>query len=167
MMNKLKILVLNGPNLNLIGIREVKYYGKIKLSRIKQKLLTHGEKLEHDLKAKIVIDWRDSVNSEGKLIEAIHECVTPSGTKLIDGIIINPAALTHTSVALRDSLSAVSELGIPAIEVHLSNTLARESFRHRSLTAPVCIGQIMGFLDKSYILALDALVDWLLQKHEG
>ena len=139
----MKILVLNGPNLNLLGTREPEIYGNETLADI-----------EAEMKAvcpETVIEFRQS-NSEAELITWIGET---RGT--FDGIIINPAALTHTSLGLADALKAVAD-AVPAVEVHLSNTHAREEIRHKSLTASACIGQLMGFQGFGYTLALRALV---------
>ncbi len=146
---KLGILVLHGPNLNLLGTREVAVYGHTRLEEINRALEARAE--AHGVRMEIV-----QSNHEGELIDAIHRA-----RDWAHGIIINPAAYTHTSVALRDALAAV---GLPAVEVHLSNVHAREPFRHRSLTAPVVWGQIVGFGPLGYLLALDALVD-RLTKH--
>jgi len=139
----MKILVLNGPNLNLLGTREPEIYGTETLADIEAGMNTiHPE---------VKIEFRQS-NAEAELITWIGET---RGT--FDGIIINPAALTHTSLGLYDALKAVSDL-VPAVEVHLSNTHQREEIRHKSLTAAACIGQIMGFQGFGYTLALRALV---------
>lgn len=142
----MKILVLNGPNLNLLGTREPEIYGRETLAEI-EAMLKH-EFPETD------IEFRQS-NSEAELITWIGET---RGT--FDGIIINPAALTHTSLGLCDALKAVSDV-VPAVEVHLSNTHTREEIRHKSLTASACIGQIMGFKGFGYALALQALLNRL------
>ena len=142
----MKILVLNGPNLNLLGTREPEIYGTETLSDIEAELNT----VHPDVK----IEFRQS-NAEAELITWIGET---RGT--LDGIIINPAALTHTSLGLYDALKAVSDV-VPAVEVHLSNTHQREEIRHKSLTASACIGQIMGFQGFGYTLALRALVNKL------
>ncbi|HEY5621927.1 MAG TPA: type II 3-dehydroquinate dehydratase [Pontiella sp.] len=142
----MKILVLNGPNLNLLGTREPDIYGYETLADI-----------EAEMKAvytDISIDFRQS-NSEAELITWIGET-----RSLYDGIIINPAALTHTSLGLCDALKAVADV-VPAVEVHLSNTHAREEIRHKSITASACIGQIMGFQGFGYTLALRALIHHL------
>ena len=142
----MKILVLNGPNLNLLGTREPEIYGTETLADIEAKMNTvHPE---------VNIEFRQS-NAEAELITWIGET---RGT--FDGIIINPAALTHTSLGLYDALKAVSDV-VPAVEVHLSNTHQREEIRHKSLTAPACVGQIMGFQGFGYTLALRALVQKL------
>lgn len=138
----MKFLVLHGPNLNMLGKREPQVYGTRTLDDINSSL----EKLADELGCMLSIYQS---NSEGELIDAIQESVAD-----YDGILINPAAYTHTSVAIRDALSAV---GLPCVEVHLSNIHRRESFRHSSLTAPIAIGQICGFGSDSYLLGLRAL----------
>lgn len=144
----MKILVLNGPNLNLLGTREPEIYGYETLADI--------EKEMGGVFPEVEIDFKQS-NSEAELITWIGET---RGS--YDGIIINPAALTHTSLGLCDALKAVSD-AVPAIEVHLSNTHKREEIRHTSLTAPACIGQLMGFRGLGYTLALRAMVQHLKQ----
>jgi len=143
---KLKVLVLHGPNLNLLGRREPEIYGNMTLSDIDAALNEQAAK--HDIILRIV-----QSNHEGVLIDAIHAAIDWAG-----GILINAGAFTHTSIALRDALAGVN---LPAVEVHLSNICAREAFRHRSLIAPVCVGQISGFGWRSYLLGLTALVDVL------
>ena len=145
-MKTLKFLVLNGPNLNLLGTREPEIYGSETLDSIKAAMTACAEK-----DGGVELDFRQS-NSESDLITWIGET---RGT--FDGIIINPAAFTHTSLGVADAIKAVAH-EIPAVEIHLSNTHAREEIRHKSLTAPGCIGQIMGFKGYGYILALDALI---------
>ena len=142
---KKKILVLHGPNLNMLGKREKKIYGKISLEKINSDLKSLAEELRVELKFK-------QSNIEGELVNFIHEA-SRNGTS---GILINPAAYTHTSVAIRDALLATK---LPAVEVHISNIYQREEFRHMSLTAPACIGQITGFGKMSYLLGLMALVN--------
>lgn len=139
----MKILVLNGPNLNLLGTREPDIYGYETLADIEADMASVFPEVE--------LDFRQS-NSEAELITWIGE-----SRGKFDGIIINPAALTHTSLGLCDALKAVAD-AVPAVEVHLSNTHTREEIRHKSLTAPACIGQIMGFQGFGYTLALRALV---------
>ncbi len=143
----MKILVLNGPNLNLLGTREPEIYGFETLADIETEMSTCAKQLGDGIE----IEFRQS-NSEAELITWIGET---RGT--FDGIIINPAALTHTSLGLADALKAVADV-VPAVEVHLSNTHAREEIRHKSLTASACIGQLMGFQGFGYTLALRALV---------
>lgn len=139
-----KILVIHGPNLNLLGSREPGVYGKTTLIQINGMLKTLAAKL----KVKLTIKQS---NIEGEIVNFIQ------GVKnKFDGIIINPAAYTHTSVAIRDAIAAS---GIPVVEVHLSNIYSREEFRHKSLISPVAKGTIMGFGAKSYSLGLAAVVD--------
>lgn len=146
----MKILVLNGPNLNLLGTREPEIYGRETLADIEVQMNACADQLGGGIE----IEFRQS-NAEAELITWIGET-----RGMFDGIIINPAALTHTSLGLCDALKAVAD-EVPAIEVHLSNTHTREEIRHRSLTAPACIGQVMGFQGFGYTLALRALVNQL------
>ena len=142
----MRILVLNGPNINMLGTREPEKYGNETLGDIEAFLIEEANKLSVD------IDFAQS-NIEGELVDKIQHA-----KGLYDGIIMNPAAYTHTSVAIRDALLAVS---IPTVEVHISNIHTREDFRKISYTAPACIGQITGFGKNSYKLGLIALVDYL------
>lgn len=137
-----KILVINGPNINMLGTREPGIYGNITLSDIEKELALLAKEL------KVEVEFFQS-NHEGNIVEKIQKSFGK-----VAGIIINPAAYTHTSVAIRDALSAVS---IPSIEVHISNVYAREEFRHNSFTAGVCIGQIAGFGVDGYLFALRKL----------
>jgi len=140
----MKILFLNGPNLNLLGQREPAVYGRTTLAEIEARVRKRAAEVGAE------IDFRQT-NFEGELINWIQ------GAKgACEVIVLNAAAYTHTSVALRDAISAV---GVPTIEIHLSNTHAREEFRHKSLIAPVCRGQIAGFGAMSYVLAVDAAVN--------
>lgn len=139
----MRILVLNGPNLNLLGKREPQVYGNATLADIEKAVRDKAGTLGAG------VDFRQT-NHEGELVTWIQEAVG-----IFQAIILNAAAYTHTSVALRDAIAAV---GIPTIEVHLSNVHARETFRHLSMIAPVCRGQITGFGVNSYILAIDAAV---------
>jgi len=141
-----RVLVLNGPNLNLLGTREPDVYGATTLDDIELALAD----LAKDLGASI--ECRQS-NQEGQLIDWLHDA-----RDSFDGVVINPGGLTHTSVSLRDGIAAA---GLPTVEVHISNTQARESFRHQSVTAAVCIGSVMGFGKNSYALGLRALIDYL------
>jgi len=140
----MNILFLNGPNLNLLGQREPEVYGRTTLADIEAKVRDRAKKLGAE------IDFRQT-NLEGELVSWIQEAKGH-----FDVIVINAAAYTHTSVALRDAIAAV---GLPTIEIHLSNVHAREEFRHKSLIAPVCRGQIVGFGVNSYVLAVEASVN--------
>ena len=140
----MKILFLNGPNLNLLGQREPEVYGRTTLADIQAEVQKRAVQL------KVKVDFRQS-NLEGELVNWIQQAKSH-----FDVIVINAAAYTHTSVALRDAIAAV---GVPTIEIHLSNIHAREKFRHKSLIAPVCCGQISGFGPKSYVLALEASIN--------
>ncbi|WP_414581318.1 type II 3-dehydroquinate dehydratase [Scytonema sp. PCC 10023] len=141
-----RVLVLHGPNLNLLGLREPGIYGSLTLAEINRALEEEGKKLQ----AKV---FPLQSNHEGVLVDAIHEALGQH-----QGILINPGAYTHTSVALRDAIAAVN---LPTVEVHLSNIHRREEFRHHSYIAPVAIGQISGFGAQSYLLGLQALVHHL------
>lgn len=136
-----KILVLNGPNLNLLGTREKDVYGDKTLEEINQIVADEAEKLG------VNVDFFQS-NHEGEIIDKIHEA-----RQSYSIIIINPGAYTHYSLAIRDAIKAAN---VPAIEVHMSNIHSREEFRSKSVTAPVCIGQISGFGYKGYLIALNA-----------
>ena len=140
----MKILVLHGPNLNLLGTREPEVYGSMSLGDINSKLIALGKELNTEVKCL-------QSNHEGVLIDALHEARTWA-----DGVVFNPGGYTHTSVALRDAISAIQ---IPVIEVHLSNVYAREEFRSKSLLSAVCKGKISGLGWKSYALALRALAE--------
>jgi 3-dehydroquinate dehydratase-2 len=139
----MKILFLNGPNLNLLGQREPEIYGRASLADIEAKVRERAKQLGAE------IDFRQS-NLEGELVGWIQQA-----REKFDAIVINAAAYAHTSIALRDAIAAV---GVPTIEIHLSNVYAREEFRHKSLIAPVCFGQIIGFNLQSYILAVEAAI---------
>lgn len=140
----MRVLFLNGPNLNLLGHREPDVYGKTTLADIEARVRGRADTLG------ATIDFRQS-NHEGELVQWIQEA-----KGIVDVIVINAAAYTHTSVAIRDAISAV---GIPTIEIHLSNIHAREEFRHRSKIAAVCKGVIAGFGAQSYVLGLEAAVN--------
>jgi 3-dehydroquinate dehydratase-2 len=140
----MKVLFLNGPNLNLLGEREPGVYGRQTLGDIEAMVRARAKTLG------VEIEFRQS-NSEGELIAWIQEARGKA-----DAIVVNAAAYTHTSVGLRDAIAGV---GVPAVEVHISNVHAREEFRHKSFLAPVCVGQITGFGGYSYVLALEASVN--------
>jgi 3-dehydroquinate dehydratase-2 len=141
-----RIQIIHGPNLNLLGTREPEVYGLLTLKDIDQRLRALGA--QRDLELEIL-----QSNHEGAIVDAIQ-----AARGWAHGILINPAAFTHYSLAIRDAIAAVD---LPAVEVHLSNVHAREAFRHQSVIAPVCIGQIAGFGWRSYLLGLSALVDHL------
>ncbi len=137
------ILLLNGPNLNLLGSREPEVYGSDTLDDIVAGLREYATGMDVRL-----IDFQSNI--EGELVDRLHEARGE-----VDGVVFNPGAFTHYSVALRDAVSATE---LPCVETHLSNTLAREEFRHTSMIAPVCIGIVAGFGPASYRIALDALL---------
>lgn len=142
----MKLLILHGPNLNLLGTREPEVYGSMTLDDINSKLIELGRELGAEVTCL-------QSNHEGALIDALHEARTWA-----DGVVFNPGGYTHTSVALRDAVSAIQ---IPVVEVHLSNVYAREEFRHTSMLSAVCKGKVTGFGWRSYALGLRALVDLL------
>lgn len=141
-----KVLLINGPNLNLLGVREPEVYGSETLQDIVNEVRTFASDRGVELS-----DFQS--NSEGDLVTAIHEARTT-----VDGIIMNPGAYTHYSIAIRDAISGV---GLPVIETHLSNVHAREPFRRESVIAPVCVGVVAGFGRNSYFVALDGLLRYL------
>jgi len=142
----MKIQVIQGPNLNMLGVREQNIYGPMKLEDIHSQMKAYAEQ------SKIEVDFFQS-NLEGEIVDKIQECLGDA-----QGIIINPAAYTHTSIAIRDAIKAVA---IPTIETHISNVYAREEFRQKSLIAPVCAGQITGFGPFSYHMAMVGMVQIL------
>jgi 3-dehydroquinate dehydratase-2 len=146
-----KILVIHGPNLNLLGKREVSIYGLVTIKEINDSLKKEARR-QH-IQLSIV-----QSNHEGKLVDLIGKA-----NGRFDGILINPAAYTHTSIAIRDALMACD---LPAVEVHLSNIYRREEFRQHSLTAPACIGQVAGFGKQSYLLGLEGLLKFLSKKSD-
>lgn len=141
------ILVVHGPNLNLLGTREPEIYGHVTLAQIDDELRREGE-----LRGLRVECFQS--NHEGAIVDKLHQCRGQVG-----GVIINAGGLTHTSVSLRDAIAAIT---VPTVEVHLSNLYAREDFRHRSMMAPVCLGQIAGLGAIGYRLALEALAEVIL-----
>ena len=142
----MKVVVIQGPNLNMLGLREQNIYGPMKLEDI------HAQMEGYAKQSNTEVEFFQS-NLEGEIVDKIQECIGDA-----DGIIINPAAYSHTSIAIRDALRAVQ---IPTVEVHISNIYAREEFRHKSLIAPVCAGQISGFGPFSYHLAMVAMTQIL------
>lgn len=141
----MKILVINGPNLNLLGKRQPEIYGKDTLADI-------AERVDTVFGSQAQITWWQS-NHEGEIIDRLHDA--GYGKEKMDGIVLNAGAYTHTSLALADAIAAIP---LPVVEVHLSNIFSREEIRHRSLIAPVCCGSISGFGWHSYLLAVEALL---------
>ncbi len=139
----MKVVVIQGPNLNMLGMREQNIYGPMKLDDIHAQMKGFGEQ------SGVEVEFFQS-NLEGEIVDRLQECLGEA-----DGIIINPAAYTHTSIAIRDAIAAIQ---IPTVEVHLSNIHQREEFRHTSLTAPVCAGQIVGFGPFGYHLAMVSVI---------
>ena len=142
----MKILVINGVNMNMLGLRETEKYGTMTLKDLEKELYAFSFELGIDIET-------FASNFEGEIVEKIH-----SSKDNFDGIVINAGAYTHTSVAIRDAITSVD---LPAVEVHMTNIYKREEFRHHSYIAPVCIGQISGFGINSYKLGLEAVVDYL------
>ena len=140
----MKILILHGPNLNLLGTREPEVYGSTKLHELNESLIALGKEFNAEVTCL-------QSNHEGALIDALHEARTQA-----NGVVFNPGGYTHTSVALRDAISAIQ---IPVIEVHISNVHAREELRHKSMISAVCKGTVTGFGLKSYELGLRGLID--------
>lgn len=142
----MKILLINGANLNMLGVREPEKYGKTTLEDIENSLIEKGKSLGVEVDV-----WQD--NHEGNIVDKIQ------GVKgVYDGLLINAGGYTHTSVVIRDAIAAS---GIPTVEIHMTNIHAREEFRHTSLISGVCIAQVVGFKELSYVLALEGLVDYL------
>ena len=146
----MNILVLNGPNLNLLGLREPSIYGSTTLADLRKRVEERA--LQHSCTVQFV-----QSNHEGGLVDVIHQAMVDK----VDGILFNPAAYTHTSIAIRDALLAVS---IPTVEVHLSNVYRRETFRHTSTISDVVVGTISGFGIDGYLLGLEALVNYIMNK---
>lgn len=142
----MKILIINGVNMNMLGLRETEKYGTMTLKDLEKELYAFSFEIGIDIET-------FQSNFEGEIVEKIHQTKNN-----FDGIVINAGAYTHTSVAIRDAISAVN---IPTVEVHMTNIYKREEFRHHSYIAPVCIGQISGFGINSYKLGLKAVVDYL------
>lgn len=143
----MKILVINGPNLNLLGTREPEIYGNTTLLDIEKEITEYSRTFQN-----VDVEFFQS-NHEGEIVDKIQ-----NAKEMYDGLIINPAAYTHTSVAIADAIKAVD---IPAVEIHLSNIQSREDFRKKSITAPYCIGQIAGFGKNGYLAGLFCLVKYL------
>ena len=146
----MKILVINGVNMNMLGIREPEKYGTMTLKDLEKDLYAYSFELGIDMET-------FQSNHEGEIAEKIQSAYNNA-----DGIVINPGAYTHTSVAIRDAVAAVA---IPTVEVHMTNIHAREDFRHNSMIAPVCLAQISGFGTESYKLAIKGLVQFLSSRN--
>jgi len=146
----MKVVVIQGPNLNMLGVRDQNIYGPMKLDDIHAQMQAFAEQNG------VEIEFFQS-NLEGEIVDRLQECLGDA-----DGIVINPAAYTHTSIAIRDAISAIQ---IPTVEVHLSNIHQREEFRHTSLTAPVCAGQIVGFGPFGYHLAMLSVIQIMNEVH--
>lgn len=147
----MKILVINGVNMNMLGLRETEKYGTMTLKDLEKDLYAFSFEIGIDIET-------FQSNFEGEIVEKIH-----NAKDNFDGIVINAGAYTHTSIAIRDAISAIN---VPAVEVHMTNIYKREEFRHHSYLAPVCIGQISGFGINSYKLGLKAVVDYLSDNNE-
>ncbi|MCL4516354.1 MAG: type II 3-dehydroquinate dehydratase [Firmicutes bacterium] len=150
--NIVRVLVIHGPNMNMLGRREPEIYGRTGLEEINSRLAEAAERLGATIKT-------FQSNIEGEIVTAIQQAADWA-----DALVINPAAFTHYSIAIRDAIAAVS---LPAVEVHLSNIAAREEFRHVSVIAPACVGQIAGFGPMSYILGLEAVVSHVQTSDAG
>lgn len=146
----MKILVINGVNMNMLGVRETEKYGSMTLKDLEKDLYAYSFEIGVDIETY-------QSNFEGEIVEKIH-----SAKNKFDAIVINAGAYTHTSIAIRDAIASVN---IPAVEVHMTNIYKREEFRHHSYLAGVCIGQISGFGINSYKLGLKAINDYISQKH--
>ena len=144
----MKILLINGANLNLVGTREPEKYGNISLADIENSVISRGKELGAEVDV-----WQS--NHEGEIVDKLQ-----SSKGIYDGILINAGGYTHTSVVIRDAIAAIN---IPTVEIHMTNIHAREEFRHTSLISGVSIGQVVGFKEKSYTLALEGLVSYLKQ----
>ena len=149
MRKSMRILIINGVNLNMLGFREAEQYGTITLKELEKDLHAYSFKLGIDIKT-------FQSNIEGEIVERIQQA-----REHFDGIVLNAGAYTHTSIAIRDAITSAS---MPTVEVHMSNIYKREDFRHKSLIAPVCVGQISGFKAESYKLGLKGLVNYLTNK---
>ena len=142
----MKILLINGANLNLVGTREPEKYGNISLADIENSVISRGKELGAEVDV-----WQS--NHEGEIVDKLQ-----SSKGIYDGILINAGGYTHTSVVIRDAIAAIN---IPTVEIHMTNIHAREEFRHTSLISGVSIGQVVGFKEKSYTLALEGLISYL------